>query len=167
MPGHVEGGDGGAHVRELVDGGDDAVGRAVVQQAAGDAAVHATRQHERDLGLAVGGVLCGKLGRGADDAAVGALDDLQGDVSETGLAPVVGDVSGVGGLDDEVDGADVARGRERTSELQGPRRCHVEAVDEHHHDVMPQRVGQSGRRASARQVRSDLPVERPRGRAPT
>ena len=70
---------------------------------------------------------------GAREPAVGAVDELEAQVREPVLAPLVGELVGVVLVDHEVHGAQLV-GPQRAAELHRPGDREVEPVDEHHHD---------------------------------
>ena len=152
----VEGDDGGAHVGHLAQDGGDLVGRAVVQEALPDPGVAAPGQQHGALGVAVERGVGHQLDGGPAQAPVGALDDVERQAGQPEPAPLLLELAGLLGVDVEVHGAQVV-GRQRAGVLQGPRRGHVEAVDEHHDDVAAQdrrlgRLGHARSRASRPRV---------------
>ena len=70
------------------DGGGDAVGAAVVQQPAPPRREAAPGQQHRELGVAVARDLGGELERGAGQAPVGAVDDVERQARQPEPAPV-------------------------------------------------------------------------------
>ena len=73
----------------------------------------------------------------AREAAVGAVDELERHTLQAGARPLLGELVGLDLVDDEVHGPHLV-GRERAGVLDGAGRGHVEAVDEHQHDVAAQ-----------------------------
>ena len=128
--------------RELLE---ERVGGLVVQHPVPDAAVLAVGEEDRHLGLAVGELADHALHRRADEPAVGGVDDLERHALEPGARPLLGQLRGGLLVEREVHGPQLV-GRERAGVLDRPGRGHVEAVDEHEHDVAPEdRRGGGGR----------------------
>ena len=126
-------------VRHVAERLGDGVGRAVVQEAVPEAPVLALREQDGDLGLGLCERLGDELGRGAGDAPVGALDDVEREPVEPELLPRADEVFGADRVEVEVDGPELV-GRERARVLDGARRREVEVLDEDHHGVAAQRV---------------------------
>ena len=124
----------------MSDGRGDAVGAAVVQQATPPRREAAPGQQHGELGVAVAGDLGGQLERGARQASVGAVDDVERQARQPEPAPVVLEGGGLEGVDGEVHGPEMV-GRQRARVLDGPGRGQVHPVDEHHHDVATQHRG--------------------------
>ena len=134
---HGEGDDGGADVGHLAEDGGDLVGRAVVQEALPDPGVAAPGQQHRALGVAVQRGVGHQLDGRPAQAAVRALDDVERQAGQPQPAPLGLELAGRLGVDVEVHRPQVV-GCQRAGVLQGARRGHVEAVDEHDHHVAAQ-----------------------------
>ena len=112
----------------------DRVTGAVVEDAVPHALVLPLGEEHGHLGLAIGQLARDALHRRAGEAAVGAGHQLERDALEPQLAPLLGELCGVGVVDDEVHRAQLV-GREAAGVLDGAGRGGVEPVDEHEHDV--------------------------------
>ena len=116
---------------------EERVGGLVVQHPVPDAPVLAVGEEHGHLGLPVGELPHDALHRGSQEAAVGAVDDLERHAVQTRAGPLLGQLRGGLLVHREVHGAQLV-GRERAGVLDGAGRRHVEAVDEHQHDVAPE-----------------------------
>ena len=105
-----------------------------MQQAVPAPPVLATGEQHTHLGLPVGEGLCGDLGCGSRDSPVLALDDVERQAGEAQAPPALGQSAGADRVEVEVHRPQLV-GCEGAGVLDGAGRSHVEAVDQHDHDV--------------------------------
>ena len=121
----------------------DRIGSAVVQEAVPEASVLPLREQHGDLGLGFSEHLADELRRRSREAAVGTLDDVEGEPVEPEVLPGEREILGLDGVEVEVDRAKLVGG-ERAGVLDRARRGEIEVLDEHDDGVASQRVGFGG-----------------------
>ena len=119
---------------ELRDPGGNAVGRAVVEQAMPARGESPSGEQDGQLGLLVGHRLGREFEHGPAQPPVFAFLDVEGQASQSEPAPLGHELRGHPAVQGEVHRTQLV-GVERPGVLQGPRRGHVQTVDQHHDDV--------------------------------
>jgi hypothetical protein len=121
--------DRGIDVRQMPNGGCDAVRAAVVEQSTPPGGEPTPGKKNREFRVSVTCGLRSQFQRGPREPAVRALEDVEGEARQAEAAPVAFQFRGFAGIDSEVYSSELVRG-ESPGVLHGSRRRKVHSVDQ-------------------------------------